>query len=181
MKAILKTVFASAVLFALWTNQAVAAITDSSFYGFTVKHEYVVKAHPDSLYSWFHRDISRWWSPLHTFSGNSVNLIIQPKANGCFCEKLKDGGSVRHMTVINAAPGRMIRMSGGIGPLQEMAVNGVLTVNLKETEGGTAMTMTYAVGGYAATSLGALAPVVDRVLGEQFGALKRYAESGSVK
>lgn len=154
-----------------------AEITDSSFYGFTVKHEYVVKANPDSLYKYIYRDVSLWWSPLHTFSGNAANLIMQPKANGCFCEKLADGGSVRHMTVIYTEPGKVLRLEGALGPLQEMAVNGVLTLEVKSEGEGSLLKFSYTVGGYSATSIAKLAPIVDRVLVEQFDGLKRFAEA----
>jgi uncharacterized protein YndB with AHSA1/START domain len=153
-----------------------AEVTDSSYYGFTIKNEYLIKALPDSLYKYIYRDIGLWWSPLHTFSGNAANMILQPKANGCFCEKLADGGSVRHMTVIYAGPGKMLRLSGGLGPLQGMAVDAVMTIELKKTDDGTALTVTYSVGGYLKGGLAGFAPVVDRMLAEQFEGLKRFAE-----
>ena len=153
-----------------------ATIVDSSFNGFTVRNEYVIKSLPDSVFRYFYRDITQWWSGLHTFSGSAGNLIIQPKANGCFCEKLSNGGSVRHMTVIYVNPPEVIRLAGGLGPLQEMAVEGIMTVQFKAEEGSTKMTVTYTVGGYAATSVGALAPIVDKVIGQQFDGLKRFAE-----
>jgi uncharacterized protein YndB with AHSA1/START domain len=156
--------------------QVKAVVVDSSFYGFTIKNEYVIKALPDSVFKYFYRDISSWWSGLHTFSGSAGNLIIQPKANGCFCEKLTSGGSVRHLTVIYVDPPNLIRFSGGIGPLQSMAVDGVMNVSFVAEDGGTKMTVTYTVGGYSPTSVGSLAPMVDRVLGEQFAGLKRFAE-----
>ena len=177
MKVPQKLVLILFLVFVTGISVSRAEIIDSSSYGFTVRHEYLVKTVPDSLYLYFYRDISQWWSSMHTFSGNAVNLILQPKANGCFCEKLKDGGSAKHMTVIYAEPGSVIRLSGGLGPLQGMAVNGVLTVEIKAEGGSAKMIMTYVVGGYSATSIGSLAPKVDRVLGEQFAALKHFAES----
>jgi len=176
MNSTLKAILILTVLFYGSIGRSGAEVTDSSFYGFTVKSEYAIKALPDSLYKYIYRDIGLWWSPLHTFSGNAANLVLQPKANGCFCERLADGGSVRHMTVIYAEPGRVLRLSGGLGPLQEMPVDGIMTITLKQTDAGTALAMTYSVGGYVRGGLAGLAPIVDRVLGEQFEGLKRFAE-----
>lgn len=176
MKSMLKTILILTVLFYGSIGRSGAEVTDSSYYGFTVKHEYQIKTLPDSLYKYIYRDVGLWWSPLHTFSGNAANMIMQPKANGCFCEKLADGGSVRHMTVVYAGPGKMLRLSGGLGPLQTMPVEAVMTIELKKTDDGTALTVTYAVGGYFKGGLAGLAPAVDRVLGEQFEGLKRFAE-----
>lgn len=176
----MRTLFKPFALFLLLSTAfafgSKAEIVDSSYSGFTVKHEYSIKTVPDSLFKYFYRDISLWWSSLHTFSGNAANMIIQPKANGCFCEKLADGGSVRHMTVIYSAPGKEIRLIGGIGPLQGMAVNGVMTLEMEPGEGGTKLTVVYTVGWYSTKSLGSIAPMVDRVVGEQFAALKAFAE-----
>jgi hypothetical protein len=176
MKTVVKTVILVVLVSTAFAFRSKGEIVDSSYYGFTVKHEYSVKTVPDSLFKYFYRDIGLWWSSLHTFSGNAANMIIQPKANGCFCEKLADGGSVRHMTVIYVEPGKVVRMIGGLGPLQDMAVNGVMTLNMKPEEGGTKLTVTYTVGGYYAMSLASLAPKVDRVVGDQFEALKVFAE-----
>ena len=72
----------------------------------------------------------RWWDPAHTWSGSARNLKLEPKAGGCFCEKLADGGSVQHGRVIFAQPGKLLRLEGALGPLQDMAVTGVLSFNL---------------------------------------------------
>jgi hypothetical protein len=66
--------------------------------------------------------------PSHTFSGNAHNLSIEEKAMGCFCEKLPDGGGVSHMEVVYFAPGKTLRLSGALGPLNTWAapVDGVL-------------------------------------------------------
>jgi hypothetical protein len=68
----------------------------------------------------------------------------------------------------------MLRLAGGLGPLQELAVSGVMTWALAATPGGTRIEMTYAVGGYApgVGRLQQLAPLVDAVLGAQVQRLK---------
>ena len=95
----------------LW-GAAPAEVTDSSAIGFTVKNTVEIASPPANVYSRVVHDVGRWWDPAHTFSGDANNLSIEGTANGCFCEKLNDGGSVRHMTVIYAMPGVILRMSG---------------------------------------------------------------------
>ena len=42
----------------------------------------------------------------HSYSGDGKNITIDVKPGGCWCEALKDGGFVRHMTVEQAASRR---------------------------------------------------------------------------
>lgn len=91
----------------------------------------------------------RWWSSEYSWSGDAHNLSLDARAGGCFCEVLPMGGSVEHMRVVYAAPGEMLRMSGGLGPLQGEAINGTLTVELKPVATGTLVNWTYVVGGHS--------------------------------
>jgi hypothetical protein len=168
-------VFGIVFSLAFLCKPARAAVVDSSAYGFTIKYEINLTAVPDSVYKKFIA-VANWWDEAHTFSGKSSNLILQDKANGCFCEKLTQGGSVRHMTVIYADPGKMFRMSGGMGPLQAYAVNGIMTFMFRKTETGTALSMTYTVGGYIASGILRFAPMVDQVMVHQMDRLKAYVE-----
>lgn len=121
-----------------------------------------------------------WWSSEHTFSGEAANLTLDPVAGGCFCEKLppsKQGGagalagSVQHMRVIYAEPGRALRLSGALGPLQSEALLGALTITLKSNERGTRILFEYVVGGYMRYRPDQIAPAVDRMLGQQIARL----------
>ena len=98
---------------------------------------------------------------------------------GCFCEKLPDQGAIRHMEVINSQPGKMLRMSGGIGPLQSLAVSAIATFSLSAEEGGTKLQFSYTVGGYSPQGLNKIAPIVNTVLMEQINRLKNYIETGN--
>ncbi|MCX6306339.1 MAG: ATPase [Bacteroidetes bacterium] len=153
-----------------------AAVADSSSYGFTIKFERLVKIQPDSLYNYLVRDIGQWWNPDHTWSGKATNLSIQPVANGCFCETLENKGSVRHMTVIFVDPGKTLRLEGGLGPLQMLAVAGVLTFEISLDKSMTKINLSYSVGGYIPGGTRKWAPLVNQVLGEQFTRLVDYAE-----
>jgi hypothetical protein len=120
---------------------------------------------------------SKWWSREHTYSGDAANLYIDSQATGCFCEKLPrptdapEGqrmGSIEHMHIVYADPQRgVLRMIGGLGPLQSEAVTGVLTITLKPIDGGTRIEWEYVVGGYMRPKMEQIAPLVDKVLGEQ--------------
>lgn len=121
-----------------------------------------------------------WWSSEHTFSGEAANLSLDPVAGGCFCEKLppsKQGGagaqagSVQHMRVVYAEPGRALRLSGALGPLQSEALLGALTITLKSNERGTRILFEYVVGGYMRYRPDQIAPAVDRMLGQQIAGL----------
>lgn len=112
-----------------------------------------------------------WWNGEHTWSGDALNLRLEPEAGGCFCEDLAQGGSVEHMRVIYAAPGEMLRMSGALGPLQGEGVTGTLTIELTAAGGGSELSWTYVVGGNARVPLSQVAADVDMVLAEQFNRL----------
>ncbi|MDE2437729.1 MAG: SRPBCC family protein, partial [Sphingomonadales bacterium] len=101
---------------------------------------------------------AKWWSSEHTWSGDAANLYIDAQATGCFCEKLPKPadapadqrmGSVEHMRVVFADPQRgMLRMKGGLGPLQGEPVDGVWTITLKPSgKDGTRVEWDYAVTG----------------------------------
>jgi hypothetical protein len=53
------------------------------------------------------------------------------------------------MVVINAMPGKLLRLSGALGPLQAMAVDGTLTFAMLPDDRTTRLTLSYAVGGYS--------------------------------
>jgi uncharacterized protein YndB with AHSA1/START domain len=168
--------FFSGVVCLMIHAEILASVTDSSFYGFTIKQELIIKTSPDSLYHAF-TDIGRWWDSEHTYSGKAANLSLEPFAGGCFCEILANGGGVHHMTVLYVDPGKIIRLEGGLGPLQAMAVNGIMTVVFTKLQDGTKLTVTYTVGGYTPGGLLQIASAVDNVLGLQVTRLKKVAES----
>jgi hypothetical protein len=80
------------------------------------------------------------------------------------------------MTVVYAAPGQALRLVGAMGPLQALAASGSMTWQLTPDETGTRVELVYAVGGYKPGGLGAMAPLVDKVLAGQLERLKSYIE-----
>jgi uncharacterized protein YndB with AHSA1/START domain len=118
----------------------------------------------------------RWWDGAHTYSGAATNLRMDARAGGCFCEKV-GRGSVEHGRVIYADPGKLLRLDAALGPLQEMAVTGILTFKLEPDAGGTRITMTYRVSGAMAMKGGKLAPVIDQVMTGQLNRLAAVASA----
>jgi len=156
---------------------ALAEVADSAANGFTVKIAMNIRAAPGDVYRRLIR-VGDWWSSAHTYSGDAHNLSIEERAMGCFCEKLPDQGSVRHMDVVLVMPGKRLRLSGGLGPLQGIGAAGSMTFALSPAEGGTKLEMTYAVAGYLPEGLNSWAPQIDSVLAEQVTCLKNYIETG---
>jgi uncharacterized protein YndB with AHSA1/START domain len=166
------------VLLAVAPRWATPAVVDASAGGFTVRTTLTIKAAPENVYRKLVRNIGDWWSPKHTFSGNAHNLSIEEKTPGCFCEKLANGGGVRHMEVVYFEPGKILRFSGVMGPLQSMAAAGSMTIQLSPAEGGTKLEVTDAVMGYLPAGMNTWAAILDGVLEEQFTRLKNYVETG---
>lgn len=155
---------------------AAAEIVDTGESGFTTRHTVAVAAQRSDVYRTAVHDIGRWWSDDHTVSGQAANLYIDARPQGCFCERLGQGAGVVHMTVTFVNPGVLLRLSGGLGPLGLMGVNGNLTWEFAEAEEGTLVTWTYAVGGYLPVGSEDTAAAVDEVLMDQMRRLKARAE-----
>lgn len=165
----------SALALAVMTAPARADVVDKGPSGFTAKTTVTINASPQRAYDAFLR-VGEWWDPAHTWSGSGQNLRIEPRTDGCFCETLPNGGSVRHASVVFVDPGKLVRLSGALGPLQAMAVTGSLTWTFEPSGTGTTATVTYAVSGYAAGGLEPLAAPVDAVIGGQLRRLKASVE-----
>ncbi len=158
---------------------ASAAVTDAAANGFAVHQELAIKAPADTIWRMLVSHTGEWWHSDHTYSGDAKNLYIEQRAPGCFCERLGDNGTVVHMMVTVVDPPRMLRLTGGLGPLGLMGIDGNLTFSLTAGEGLTIVRLDYAVGGYSKNGLDSIAPAVDRVLGEQLARLRALVETGS--
>ena len=157
-----------------------ADVVDSAAQGFTVKNQAFIKVAPDKVYRVAISQVDHWWDSAHTFSGSVSNLTIEDRANGCFREKLPNDGGVRHMTVIFADPGKILRMSGGLGPLQSLAVAATITWTFSKTDSktndGSRVEWVYTVGGYVPGGLQSLAEPVDNMLKQPMARLKAFLE-----
>lgn len=171
----LVAVTALLVLLAGAGSPAAAQVTAN---GFFVNQEANISATPPGVYAALIGQVGSWWNPEHTFSGDSRNLSIDARPGGCFCERLRDGGGVEHLRVIYVAPGEIVRMSGALGPLQGSGVTGTLTWKLSAASPGTAVGLSYSVGGFFQGGFEKIAPAVEAVLGEQLRRLKLFVETG---
>ena len=157
---------------------ALAEVMDSAPNGFTVRYEVEVAAERPVVYAAAVAQVGEWWSSDHTVSGDAANLSMTTTIPGCFCESLGDDAGLVHMIVSFVSPGSMIRLTGGLGPLGLMGVEGNMTWEFADTETGTSVTLQYAVGGYMAGGLDTVAPAVDGVLTEAMNRLRAYVETG---
>jgi len=172
----MKTMIAVAATLLLAAGAARAEVVDSQPNGFEVRHQVVIAAPAAAVWALLVQP-SKWWSSEHTWSGSAANLALGAASGGCFCERLPGGGSVLHMTTVNAAPGKQLVMVGGLGPLQSSGASGALDITLVEKNGATTVAMTYDVGGYIQGGFARIAAPVDTVLGQQLQGLKKAVEA----
>ncbi len=169
----------TAVLVTSLSSSIHADVVAKSPAGFVSKHVLTIPAPPSQVFRALTDDVGRWWNPEHSYSGVAANFSLDARAGGCFCERLKNG-SVAHMSVVFVERDATLRMVGGLGPLQALAVNGSMTFRLAATDGGgTRLEYVYAVGGYSPEGLEGLAEPVDRVQLGQLQRLQRFVETGN--
>ena len=164
------------VVMSLAGADAGAAVDAADATHLVLKYRLPVTAAPAKAYA-AAVAVARWWSREHTYSGDARNLHLDPRPGGCFCEALA-GGGVEHMRVVAAMPGRLLRLRGGLGPLQSGALDGTLTFEFKSGDGGNAIAVSYLVSGYFEGGLDKMAGGVDAVLGTQLERLQRLIDTG---
>jgi uncharacterized protein YndB with AHSA1/START domain len=170
----------AAVALALLSLQALSAraeVVETSASGFALSRTVHIAAPADRVYAALIQP-SKWWNSQHTYSGSATNLTLDARAGGCFCETWS-GGSVQHLVVVDAEPGKILRMRGALGPFQGQGVSGVLTFTLKASAGGTDLTLDNITGGYRKGGFGKWPSLADAMLADQMILLKRYLETGS--
>jgi uncharacterized protein YndB with AHSA1/START domain len=170
-------VLAAGLLLFLLAAPVAADVVGAGENGFSVKVTTAVNATPATVFRALTAQVGRWWDPTHTFSGNAANLTIEPRAGGCFCERLPNGG-VQHMLVTHVNAPATLVLQGGLGPLGTMGVAGAMEWTLNEGNSRTALQLVYGVGGYAPGGFVQLAAVVNGVLNAQVMRLKAFVETG---
>ncbi len=158
-----------------------AEVKDAAASGFTIENDVVVDADRSRAWHVAIREVGAWWSSDHTVSGEASRLSINARPQGCFCEDLGKNAGVVHMSVSMVFPEVVLRLTGGLGPLGLMGVDGNMTwefEDVDDTAGKTRVTFTYAVGGYRPEGLDGMAGAVDTVIGEALLRLKAYIETG---
>jgi uncharacterized protein YndB with AHSA1/START domain len=157
-------------------QDAGADVLDSAPGGFTIQHEVVIAADRATTWNAAVGGVGQWWSDDHTVAGDATRLRIDARPMGCFCESLAGDDGVVHLIVTSASTPVMLRMTGGLGPLGLMGVDGNMTWEFFDDADATRVRFTYAVGGYRAGGLDEIAAAVDFVIGEALDLLKAYVE-----
>ena len=157
-----------------------AEVSYSETQGFEVQHQVIIQQPVSRVYQALTTEIGQWWSSGHTYSGAAKNLYLEARAGGCFCEIWigTDGErqQVQHLQVVMARPPAQLRLTGGLGPLQQEAVAGVMDWRLSwdEEQRHTQVDMVYKVSGHRPGGMAGWAAPVDQVLGEQIRGLARH-------
>jgi len=156
-----------------------AEVIDSAPAGFSLVNEVHIAAPRDAAWRAAVHEVGQWWSSDHTISGDASNMSIEPKPLGCFCEAIGEHAGVVHMTVTFVNPGVLLRLTGGLGPLGLLGVDGNMTWEFFDAEDdGTTVRFSYSVGGYRPGGLDTIAGPVDFVIGEALDRLKAHVETG---
>ena len=168
------------VAVALATSAPVAAeVVSTSDHGFITKDVSTIAASPREVWLALIKP-GEWWNDGHTWSGDASNMSLVPSAGGCFCEKIPGegdiplDGSARHAVVVQAVPDKALRLRGGLGPLQAVPAEGVLTISLEEVKGGTQVTWEYNVGGPMGFQIEEISKAVDGVMSQQLQGLTKH-------
>lgn len=158
---------------------AAAKVIEQSADGFVTRDSLVFKATPYETWLALLAP-GKWWSDSHSWSGDADNMYISAQAGGCFCEllpipaKAPEGvrrGSALHMMVLQANPPQVLRMRGGLGPLQGEPVDGVLTITITPEGEGATILFEYVVGGYMRFKPAEISAAVDGVMSQQLRGL----------
>ena len=162
--------FVSAFLLPLASVAEVKLATPAAL---VIEHRFTIAATPRLAWDVLVHP-QRYWPDGHTWSGDAAHLSLVPEAGGCFCERWTDA-SAEHGRVLMAVPGKLLRFRGALGPFQEMAVTGVMSVRLEPKDAGTEAVVTYRLSGDESHRLGDMAAVVDPVVREQFAGFAALA------
>jgi uncharacterized protein YndB with AHSA1/START domain len=159
---------------------SLAAVKDATPSGFTLENSADVPVDAATAWQALINEVDAWWPKNHSWWGQASKFTIDARAGGCFCEKAGDQ-QAQHMQVVFTDPGKLLRMTGGLGPLQGMGVTGTLEFRLTEVTGGTRIVLWYRAGGYTPDDISKFAPVVDQVQALQLGGLVKLLRARSGK
>ena len=160
------------------TELARGEVTDAASGGFSLINEVTIAAPRSEVWRTAVYAVGDWWSDDHTIAGDASRMRIDARPQGCFCEALGEHTGVVHLTVTFVNPGVMLRLTGGLGPLGLMGVNGNMTWEFFDADPGTRVVFSYAVGGYRPGGLEEVAAPVDHVIGEALQRLRAHVETG---
>ena len=150
-----------AVLLGFTPAMGMADVINATAEGFSLRFEKHFEQPADVVYRTV-IDLESWWDPDHTYSGDASNLKLELRPGGCLCEYW-EGGAVQHLTVGYYKENETLRLLGGLGPLQQMAVSGSMSFIVVDAGSGSRLIFVYEVGGYWKDGLESMAKPVDDV------------------
>jgi len=163
--------------FGMASPGASGEVIDAGPNGFSLVNELTINAGRAEVWQAAVDHVGQWWSDDHTISGDAGNMSIDAVPQGCFCEAIGDHAGVVHLTVTFVNPQIILRLTGGLGPLGLLGINGNMTWEFFDVAGGTSVRFSYVVGGYRPEGLDNIAEPVDFVIGEALVLLKAYVET----
>ncbi|MCY4143853.1 MAG: ATPase [Gammaproteobacteria bacterium] len=143
--------------------------------GFVIESEINISALPTHVFDAL-GELQRWWDPEHSFGRDARNLSLNTSPDGLFLESLGTNQGVVHARVVDAQRGKLLRLSGALGPLQSLGAHGTLTLRMEPLAESTTLTLNYIVIG---RNLRGWADAVEQVLSEQLIRLKSFLETGT--
>lgn len=166
-------------LFACMTGllswHTVAEVKHVAPFGFIVENNIQTNSSADNAWHALTTQVNKWWPDDHTWWGDSQNLSISAVAGGCFCE-IDGDKQAQHMQITFVEPSKLLRMTGGLGPLQGMGMHGALDWTFSTKQDITTVTLRYQVSGINPGGFAELAPIVDKVQESQLNALKQFID-----
>jgi uncharacterized protein YndB with AHSA1/START domain len=162
------------LLSALLATPASAELIHADPSSFLVKHRLVAPVGAEVAFDAL-LHVERWWGGDHTWSGDAKNISIEPRVRGCWCERWPDA-EIEHGRILYIKKNSNLRLTGSLGPLQDMAVNAVLDYTLTPGKDGTQIDMMYRVTGADSSQLDGVAAIVDKVMVEQMLRLKSHLD-----
>ncbi len=174
----MKASSAFAVLVIVMSSPEVSGeVIDAGPNGFSLVNELTIDAGRAEVWQAAVDHVGQWWSDDHTISGDAGNMSIEAVPQGCFCEAIGDHAGIVHLTVTFVNPQIILRLTGGLGPLGLMGINGNMTWEFFDAGDGTRVKFSYVVGGYRPEGLDSIAEPVDLVIGGALMLLKAYVET----
>lgn len=162
---------AAAFLFA--AAPASAEVVSRSENGFTLRFVSGTAVDPAGIPGAL-QALPQWWEASHTYTSDSGNLSLDLTPGGCWCEKLPDNPAFDHGRTVEVADGHIL-FHAPFGPLRGKATRADLTVSWPAAGHGREPTWTFVVEG---PGLGAMADIVDGVIGTGFRRWMHYLEYG---
>ena len=161
------------------SQEAPGEVTDAGPNGFSLVNELTINGSRAEVWQAAVDHVGQWWSDDHTISGDAGNMTIEAVPQGCFCEAISDHAGVVHLTVTFVNPEIILRLTGGLGPLGLLGINGNMTWEFFDAGEDTRVRFSYVVGGYRPEGLEDIAEPVDFVIGEALMLLKAHVETNS--